>query len=71
MGATSLPKAKEMAESISKNGPTAITLAMEVMQRGMDMSLDNGLAFESAMAAMCIGTPEAAQRLKTFLERKR
>jgi enoyl-CoA hydratase len=66
-----IPKAKEMAESILKNGSTAIRLAMELFLRGMDMSLDNSLAFESAVTALTIGSPEALQRLKAFLEKNR
>jgi enoyl-CoA hydratase len=66
-----IPKAREMAESILKNGPTAIRLAMELILRGMDMSLDDSIAFESAMGQISLGSPEAAQRLKAFLEKKK
>jgi enoyl-CoA hydratase len=65
-----IPNAKEMAKSILKNGPTAIRLTMDLILRGMDMSLDNSLAFESALSALTIGSPEALQRLKAFLEKK-
>lgn len=64
-------KAREMAESILKNGPTAVSMAMDLILQGMDMPLDNALALESALASMIIGTPEAAQRLKAFLEKKK
>jgi enoyl-CoA hydratase len=63
-------RAKELAESILKNGSTAIRLTMDLIVRGMDMSLDNSLAFESALSALTIGSPEALQRLKAFLEKK-
>ena len=65
-----IPKAKEMAESILKNGPTAIRLAMDLLLRGQEMSLDHSLAFESAMTSVSLMSPEAAQRLKAFLEKK-
>jgi enoyl-CoA hydratase len=64
-------RAKELAESILKNGSTAIRLTMDLIVRGMDMSLDNSLAFESALSALTIGSPEALQRLKAFLEKKK
>jgi hypothetical protein len=35
------------------------------------MSLDNSLAFESVLAALTIGSQEAVQRLKRFLEKKK
>ncbi len=66
-----IPKAREMAESILENGPTAIRVAMELILRGMDMSLDDSIAFESAMGQISLGSPEAAQRLKAFLEKKK
>jgi enoyl-CoA hydratase len=66
-----IPKAKEMAESILKSGSTAIRLAMDLLLRGQEMSLDNSLAFESAMTSVSLMSPEAAQRLKAFLEKKK
>ena len=66
-----MPKAKEMAESILKSGPTAIRLAMDLLLRGPEMSLDHSLAFESAMTSVSLMSPEAAQRLKAFLEKKK
>jgi enoyl-CoA hydratase len=66
-----ITKAKDMAESILKNGSTAIRLAMDLLLRGMDMSLDNSLAFESALSALTIVSPDALQRLKAFLEKKK
>jgi enoyl-CoA hydratase len=66
-----IPKAREMAESILKNGSTAIRLAMDLFLRGMDMSLDNSLAFESALASLSLESSEASHRLKAFLKKKK
>ncbi len=66
-----MPKAIEMAESILKNGSTAIRLAMDLVIRGMDIPLDHSLTFESALSALTIGSPEALERLRAFLEKKR
>jgi enoyl-CoA hydratase len=66
-----IPKAKEMAESILKSGPTAMRLAMDLVLRGQEMSLDHSMAFESAMTSVSLMSSEAAQRLKAFLEKKR
>lgn len=65
-----ISKAKEMADSILKNGSTAIKVAMELILRGNDMSLDDGIALESAMGQISLGSPEAAEKLKAFLEKK-
>jgi enoyl-CoA hydratase len=66
-----MSKTREMAESILRNGATAIGLAMDLILRGPEMSLDNALAFESGLSAISFGSPDAAQRLKAFLERKK
>ncbi len=66
-----IPKTRQMAESILKNGPTAVRLAMDLILRGMDLSLDHAMAFESAMTSVSLMCPEAAQRLKAFLEKKK
>jgi enoyl-CoA hydratase len=66
-----IPTAKEMAESILKSGSTAIRLAMDLLLRGQEMSLDHSMAFESAMTSVSLMSPEAAQRLKAFLEKKK
>lgn len=66
-----IPRAREMAGSILRNGPTAIRLAMDLLLRGQEMSLDHSMAFESAMSSVSLVSPEAAQRLKAFLEKKK
>lgn len=66
-----IPKVSEMADSILKNGPVAIRVAMELILRGMDMPLDDSIAFESAMAQISLGNPEAKQRLRAFLEKNK
>jgi enoyl-CoA hydratase len=66
-----IPRAKEMAESILKNGRTAVRLALDLVLRGMDMGLDHSMAYESAMSSISLMSVEAAQRLKAFSEKKR
>lgn len=66
-----MSKARELAESILGNGPTAIRLAMDLLLRGQEMSLDNSMAFESAITSVSLMSSEAAQRLKAFLDKKK
>jgi len=56
-----MSRGREMAESILKNGPTAIRRAMDLLQ-GHEMSLGHSTAFESAMTSVSLMSPEAAQR---------
>ncbi len=66
-----IAKAREMADSILKNGPTAVRLALDLVLRGMDMAVDHSMAYESAMSSISLMSPEAAQRLKAFSEKKK
>jgi len=63
--------AREMAESIIKNDPFAVRLALDLIHHGTDMSLENSLALESVSSSICMGNPGTARRLKAFLERKK
>jgi enoyl-CoA hydratase/carnithine racemase len=63
--------AREMAESIIKNDPFAVRLALDLIHRGTDMSLENSLVLESVSSSICMGNPGTARRLKAFLERKK
>jgi enoyl-CoA hydratase len=66
-----MPKAGEMAQSIIKNEPFAVRLAMELIHQGIEMSLEDSLALEAAVSSICMGNPETALRLRAFLERKK
>ena len=64
-------KTREMAESIIRNDPFAVRLAMDLIHHGTEMSLQDSLALEAAVSSICMGNPETALRLRAFLERKK
>jgi len=57
-------KDKEMAESILKSGPTAIRLAMDLLLRRSEMSLDHSMAFESAMTSVSLDVAGGGPAIK-------
>ena len=65
-----LAKAKELAARIAGNSPMANFAVTHALSRIQDLSHDDGLFFESLMAAMTQTTPEAIERLQAFLDKR-
>jgi enoyl-CoA hydratase len=65
-----LPAAKKMAESIIHHGKTPVGLTMEFLVRGEEAPVEVGLALESALAALSLGSPEAKELVSRFLAKK-
>jgi enoyl-CoA hydratase/carnithine racemase len=65
-----LAEARRIAEQIAKNAPLSNYAITNALPRIQDLSHDDGLFFESLMAAFTQTTPEAAERLKDFLEKR-
>jgi enoyl-CoA hydratase len=65
-----LPAAEALARKIVANAPVAVRLAMEAIQRGAQMPLEEGLALEATLFAMCCGTADMAEGTRAFLEKR-
>jgi enoyl-CoA hydratase/carnithine racemase len=65
-----LAKATELAARIAGNSPMANFAVTHALSRIQDLSHDDGLFFESLMAAMTQTTPEAIERLQAFLDKR-
>ena len=66
-----LPKAKEMAQKIASKGPLAVRASKEAINRGLDVDLGTGCAFEGALFAAICGTEDKADGTKAFLEKRK
>ena len=60
--------ALEMARSFTKNAPIAVKYAKACIDRGMQMDLDDGIALENEMFAMCYATADQNEGMTAFLE---
>lgn len=69
-GGAALDKAREIAAKIATNAPMSNFAITNALGRIQDLSYDDGLFMESLMAAMMSTSPEAAERLKAFLEKR-
>jgi enoyl-CoA hydratase len=66
-----LGAAHEMLAAIAKNGPVAVRAALEAIQRGAEMSLDDGLVLEANAFGVLFGTADAREGLAAFLDKRR
>ena len=62
-----LNKAVEMAKSFTANAPIAVKYSKACIDRGMQMDIDNGIALENELFAMCF----AKEGMGAFLEKRK
>ena len=62
--------ALEMAKSFIKNAPIAVKYAKACIDRGMQMDMDDGIACENELFAMCFATADQKEGMGAFLEKR-
>lgn len=62
--------AMEMAKSFTKNAPIAVKYAKACIDRGVQMDIDDGIAVENELFAMCFGTEDQKEGMKAFLDKR-
>ena len=63
-------EADKVVRAIIANGPVALRLTMEAMDRGHDMTLDEGLALEADLFGLIAATDDMTEGLTAFLEKR-
>ena len=63
-------KAMEMAESFAKNAQIAVRYSKACIDRGMETGIDEGIAMENELFAMCFATRDQKEGMKAFLEKR-
>src|SRR6266852_3436183 len=66
-----LPAAEAMAGKIAANAPIAVRLAMEAIERGVEMPQEEGLLLEAALFGLCCSTEDMREGTKAFLEKRK
>jgi enoyl-CoA hydratase len=61
-----LTRAHELAHRIAGRSPTATAAILQAIDRGADTDLNTALAFESALAGLAVGSPDAAEGIAAF-----
>ena len=62
--------AKEMMKTILANGPLAVALCIEAIDRGLEMSLDEGLILEANHFGLLAATDDMREGMRAFLEKR-
>ena len=66
-----LPGALEMARSFVKNAPIAVKYAKACIDRGMQMDMDDAIAVENELFAMCFATADQKEGMGAFMEKRK
>ncbi len=70
-GADVLGEAMKLAQELATKPPATVAAALDAVHRGMDASIDDGLAIEEAAFARIVPTHDAAEGIAAFLEKRR
>ena len=62
--------AMEMMKQILANGPLAVALCIEAVDRGLEMSLEEGLILEANHFGLLAATEDMTEGMKAFLDKR-
>jgi enoyl-CoA hydratase len=65
-----LPRAEAIAHKIIANAPLAIRHCIQAVNKGLDMPLAEGLAYEAALFGLCASTADKIEGTHAFLEKR-
>lgn len=65
-----MPAAEAIARKIIANAPLAVKYAMEAIERGAEMPLEEGLFLEAALFALSCATEDMREGTRAFLEKR-
>jgi enoyl-CoA hydratase len=61
---------RELMKQILANGPLALALCIEAVDRGLEMSLDEGLVLEANHFGLLAATSDMTEGMRAFLEKR-
>jgi enoyl-CoA hydratase len=65
-----MKEAKELAESIAKRAPLAISAAKKAINTGSEMDLEKALDLEKTLILSCFDSDDRVEGMKAFLEKR-
>lgn len=63
-------EAREMMKAILANGPLAVALCIEAIDRGLQMSLEEGMILEANHFGLLAATDDMREGMRAFLEKR-
>jgi len=67
---TLLPRCQEIARTIASKGPVGVSFAKLAVNHGADVSLAEGLAYETELFAKVFATADQKEGMKAFVEKR-
>jgi len=65
-----IPRAEAIARKIIANAPLAVQYAMEAVNKGMEMTLAEGLYLEATLFGVCCASEDKTEGTTAFLEKR-
>src|SRR6476619_613606 len=65
-----IPRAEAIAAKVIANAPLAVQYAMEAVNKGMEMTLSEGLYLEATLFGVCCATEDKKEGTTSFLEKR-
>jgi len=65
-----LSTAESIAKKIAANAPLAVRYAMEAIERGAEMPLEEGLFLEASLFGLCCATEDMHEGTRAFIEKR-
>jgi enoyl-CoA hydratase len=66
-----IEECEKIAKTIAKRGPLAVKYCLEAVDRGLNMSLDDGLALEADLFGLVFGSEDVREGVKAFTEKRK
>ncbi|WP_448192022.1 crotonase/enoyl-CoA hydratase family protein [Azospirillum sp. sgz301742] len=66
-----LPEARALAQRIIEKSPLAVSATLAAVTRGLNVSIDEGLAIEASQFARMVPTADIREGIDAFLEKRR
>ena len=70
-GGNAMDAAVAMAKSFAVNAPIAVKYSKACIDRGLQMDIDDGIALENELFAMCFATEDQKEGMGAFLEKRK
>lgn len=65
-----IPRAEAIAQAITKNAPLAVQYCLEAVNRGMEMTQQEGLFLEATLFSVSCATEDKKEGTSAFLEKR-
>ena len=65
-----IPQCREIAAKILRNGPVAVALILQVVNRGLEAPLPDALEFEATQFGLSCATEDIREGVSAFLEKR-